>query len=404
MPGKWCKKSKEIMKWEIFNLVEVCDFQGGTQPPKSEWLNEKRDGYVRMIQIRDFTQGKDSFVEYVKDSKKLKKCSAADIMIGRYGASIGKILTGLEGAYNVALVKTIPSNKLDRSYFYHYLNASYFQNFIQNAGSRAAQAGFNKEELKELQIALPPLPTQQKIATILDEADTLCHKDKTLLAKYDELLQSVFYDMFGDLFLPGTKNRTEYLSAVGDLVSGVAKNTNTIKDDFVEVAYMRVANVQDGHINLNEIKSILVSQQDFNKYLLRENDLLLTEGGDPDKLGRGAVWKGQISPCIHQNHIFRIRITLPDLHPTYLSYLLSSKYGKAYFLKMAKQTTGIASINMTQLKNFRVIFPDFSLQKKFADIIENIEQQKSQIIQQQTYSENLFQSLMQRAFKGELVQ
>jgi type I restriction enzyme S subunit len=120
----------------------------------------------------------------------------------------------------------------------------------------------------------------------------------------------VFYDMFGDLFITGKKNNTEYLSAVGDLFSGVAKNANAVKGDFVEVPYMRVANVQDGHINLNEIKTIFVSQQDFNKYLLKENDLLLTEGGDPDKLGRGAVWKGEISPCIHQNHIFRIRIIL----------------------------------------------------------------------------------------------
>jgi type I restriction enzyme S subunit len=70
---------------------------------------------------------------------------------------------------------------------------------------------------------------------------------------------------------------------------------------------------------------------------------------------------------------------------------------------MAKQTTGIASINMTQLKNFKVIIPDFSLQKKFANVIENIERQKSQIILQQIQSENLFQSLMLLAFKGELV-
>lgn len=286
-------------------------------------------------------------------------------------------------------------------FVFYYLSGN--MHILENGFKGAGLKHISKDYINNLPIPVPPFPIQKKIAAILDETDELRRKDKSLLAKYDELLQAVFYDMFGDLFLTGKINNTEYLSAVGDLVSGVAKNTNAVKDNFIEVPYMRVANVQDGHINLNEIKSIFVSQQDFNKYLLRENDLLLTEGGDPDKLGRGAVWKGEISPCIHQNHIFRIRITLPDLHPTYLSYLLSSKYGKAYFLKMAKQTTGIASINMTQLKNFKVIIPDFSLQKKFAAIIENIEQQKSQTIQQQTYSENLFQSLIQRAFKGELV-
>lgn len=104
----------------------------------------------------------------------------------------------MEGAYNVALVKTIPNNQLDKSYFFHYLNTPYFQNFIQNAGSRAAQAGFNKEELKELQIPLPPIPIQKRIAEILDAADALRRKDQELLKKYDELAQAVFIDMFGE--------------------------------------------------------------------------------------------------------------------------------------------------------------------------------------------------------------
>ena len=91
--------------WKIVKLGEVCDFEGGSQPPKSEWTKEPCEGYVRMLQIRDFTQSRKADVEYVKISKKLRLCKANDILIGRYGASVGKILTVLEGEYNVAIIK-----------------------------------------------------------------------------------------------------------------------------------------------------------------------------------------------------------------------------------------------------------------------------------------------------------
>jgi type I restriction enzyme S subunit len=131
--------------------------------------------------------------------------------------------------------------------------------------------------------------------------------------------------------------------------------------------------------------------------------LLLTEGGDPDKLGRGSVWKNQIGKCIHQNHIFRVRINdLTELNPCYLSALIGSRYGKSYFLKSAKQTTGIASINSTQLKNFPTVIPPIDLQNQFAAIVEKVDTLKSRYQQSLTDLESLYGALSQKAFKGEL--
>ena len=129
-------------------LTSICDFQGGTQPPKNEWNSELKEGYVRMLQIRDFTQRHKDYSEYVRDKPTLKKCKDDDVLIGRYGASIGKICTGLTGAYNVALIKTIPDQtKLNTTFLLYILKGESFQSFIQNIGSRAAQAGFNKTDL-----------------------------------------------------------------------------------------------------------------------------------------------------------------------------------------------------------------------------------------------------------------
>ena len=132
----------------LIYLSDICDFQGGTQPPKEQWSTSLKDGYVRMLQIRDFTQSEKAEPEYVKYSTNLKMCKSDDVLIARYGASLGKILTGLSGAYNVAIMKTIPNeNKITKSYLYYFLLSDSFQNMIKSVGSRAAQAGFNKEDL-----------------------------------------------------------------------------------------------------------------------------------------------------------------------------------------------------------------------------------------------------------------
>ena len=158
--------------WEYRKLGEICDFEGGSQPPKSEWINHPQDGYVRMLQIRDFTKSRNAEDEYVKITKKLRLCKDYDILIGRYVASVGKILTGLAGAYNVAIIKSIPNEELIRKDFIRrYFESLLFQSvLLKVCSSRAAQAGFSKDDIKNELIPLPPLSEQQSIVDYLDSA------------------------------------------------------------------------------------------------------------------------------------------------------------------------------------------------------------------------------------------
>ena len=172
-------------------LIDVCDFQGGSQPPKNEWISQPLDGYIRMLQIRDFTQSRSTEFEYIKQTNSTKLCDSDDILIARYGASIGKIVTGLSGAYNVALMKTIPdTTKLSKKFLKYYLLSDYFQTFICNVGSRAAQAGFNKEELSALDINLPNLVEQENIVLKLDKVTHLIDLCNSILEKLDLLVKS----------------------------------------------------------------------------------------------------------------------------------------------------------------------------------------------------------------------
>ncbi len=158
------------------------------------------------------------------------------------------------------------------------------------------------------------------------------------------------------------------LEKVAEIKTGVAKGKKGLKDP-IEVPYLRVANVQDGHIDLSEVKTIQIERHQLERYSLQVGDVLMTEGGDFDKLGRGDVWQSQIAPCLNQNHVFAVRSNKQVLLPYFLAALSGSNYGKTYFLSCAKRSTNLASINSTQLKEFPVLLPPLPEQRKIAKIL-----------------------------------
>ncbi|MCB5359278.1 MULTISPECIES: restriction endonuclease subunit S [Vibrio] len=205
------------------------------------------------------------------------------------------------------------------------------------------------------------------------------------------------------------------LEKVAEIKTGVAKGKKGLKDP-IEVPYLRVANVQDGHIDLSEVKTIQIERRQLERYSLQVGDVLMTEGGDFDKLGRGDVWQGQIAPCLNQNHVFAVRPNKQVLLPYFLAALSGSNYGKTYFLSCAKRSTNLASINSTQLKEFPVLLPPLPEQRKIAKILSTWDkaiatteklivaskQQKKALMQQLlTGKKRLVNPETDKAFEGE---
>jgi type I restriction enzyme S subunit len=131
-----------------------------------------------------------------------------------------------------------------------------------------------------------------------------------------------------------------------------------------EYPYLRVANVQAGHANLTVVKTIRVTKAEAVRCTLQAGDVLMTEGGDPDKLGRGCVWNAQVAPCLHQNHVFAVRPNQSQLEPLFLSALMGTRYARAYFESTAKQTTNLASTNKTKIGQFQVLLPHVDEQRR----------------------------------------
>lgn len=185
--------------------------------------------------------------------------------------------------------------------------------------------------------------------------------------------------------------------------TGAAKGRKFADAETVEVPYLRVANVQDGHLDLAEIKKIRIRRSEIDRYRLQPGDVVLTEGGDFDKLGRGFIWRGEIDLCVHQNHVFAVRPDRERLLPEFFAYLAQSAYGKAYFLKVAHKTTNLACINSTKLKAFPVpVPPTLDEQEKIVEILDTIDRKIDLHRRKRAVLDELFKTLLQKLITGEL--
>lgn len=378
-----------------------------------DWVESKdqdKDGDVRLLQLADIGVG-----EYLNKSNrfmtsakaKALKCTfvmPGDILIARMPDPVGRacIFTGDEKpcvtVVDVCILRP-DSSVVDLNWLTYRINSPGFQNEISSWITGTTRQRISRGNLSKLKLPLPPLPEQKRLAAILDKADSIWRKRQEVVRLTEELLRSAFLEIFGDPVTNPKGWEEAALTEVAEIVSGVTKGRKLDGKQTVLAPYLRVANVQDGYLNLSEIKEIEVLPSDIAKYRLLDGDILLTEGGDPDKLGRGTVWREHVEDCIHQNHIFRVRINTDNLLPDFLSMLIGSDRGKRYFLKAAKQTTGIASINSTQLKNFPVLIPSLRLQQRFEKYIVSTQKLKRRLIETDAATDALFNSLLQRAFK-----
>ncbi len=194
------------------------------------------------------------------------------------------------------------------------------------------------------------------------------------------------------------------LDAIADIVGGIAKNKKDT--DGREVPYLRVANVQRGRLDLSVIKTIVAPEATIADLRLIPGDILLNEGGDRDKLGRGWVWEGQIAECIHQNHVFRARVYGNGIQPKYISHYANS-LGQSYFVDEGKQTTNLASISLGKIKRLPVAIPPAAEQTRIVAEVERrlsvLDALDHSVEQNLARCNGLRQSILKRAFEGKLV-
>ena len=309
--------------------------------------------------------------EWLEQSR-LRLFPKDSILIPKSGASVNlnhraKLATDAYVVSHLAIV--IPDRtKIEPDYLYWWS-----ANYDPRAQAQVTSLPSLKlSTLKSALIPVPPLKEQGRIVGILNQAEKIEQLRKRAQERLQEFTPALFVKMFGDYEQIEIKFPCTPLRDVAAIAAGVTKGRKIDPNHSIEVPYLRVANVQDGFLSLDEIKTISIRRGEESKYELVPGDLIMTEGGDSDKLGRAAVWNGEIPYCAHQNHVFRVRPNRELVLTDYLRDVVGSDYGKAYFLSMAKRTTGIASINKTQLGNFPVPIPPIELQIRYASVIGSL--------------------------------
>lgn len=362
-------------------LIDVCDFQGGSQPPKEEWAFEEQDGYIRMLQIRDFTQSEKVIPEYIKVSNSTKTCEVDDILIARYSASIGKILTGLAGAYNVAIMRTVPdTSKVQKRYLYYYLKSPYFQNAILNVGSRAAQAGFNKEDLSKLEIKCPALIDQGEIVSVLEKVESVIQKRKQELQLLDNLVKARFVELF-----VGKKYEiVKAGSIIKEMRNGVSPSTSG--GHFEKV--LTLSAITQGKFDDKAWKEGFFTDCPSAEKRITEDDFYICRGnGNKSLVGMGVYALENRPDLVFPDTVIAAHIDTERMVLPYLWIMWQQPEVRKQLESGARTTNGTYKINQKVISEIKIICPPINEQEVFADFVKQVNKSKviNQLLQKWNY-------------------
>ena len=441
--------------WAGPKWSEIVDIQGGGQPPKSEFIEKPNKGYVRLLQIRDFES--DDKAVYIPEARAPKTCKEDDILIGRYGASVGRVCTGKAGAYNVALVKCL----FDRTilaplYFKNFLKSQAFQRFIVSF-ERAAQGGFNKEDLAAFQVPLPPLGEQKRIVakieacfSKIDEIEKSVDSAEALLKKYRESLLAKAFR--GELVLQDPKDEpaSKMLERIRAERDGDTQGKKRKKDELPpidpdevpfeipkswtlvrtseacleiqggstpeakkllnagSVQFLKVYNLSfDGTLN-NKVNPAFVSEHvneaDLRRSITLANDVLINIVGPP--LGKVSIIPSDGRRYNHNQAIVHLRPS-NCLDSIFLCHFFQTIYFRNWTAHNSKRTSGQANISVTSCREIIFPLPPLNEQKRIVAKIEScfaeIDSIAGRLSQLRDTLKGQREAILKNAFSGSLV-
>tara|TARA_R110002060_G_scaffold76751_1_gene87438 strand:- start:17734 stop:18915 length:1182 start_codon:yes stop_codon:yes gene_type:complete len=389
----------------VVKLGDVVSFVGGSQPPKSTFIFEPKEGYVRLLQIRDYKSDKN--LTYIKEDSTKKFCTKHDVMIGRYGPPVFQILKGLEGAYNVALMKAKPSGKVDSDYLYQFLKQDKLFRLIDGLSQRTAgQSGVDMDALKDYPMLLPSLNEQKRIAEILDKADAIRSKRQQATELADDFLRSVFLDMFGD---PVTNPKGWEVQTIVGLAS---QEKHSIKRGPFGGALKKEIFVDKGYLVYEQYHA-LNNDFSFARYFIDEKkfqelkafevtpgEIIISCSGV--NLGRLAIVPEGSPTGIINQALLKVKLNNTKmLNEMFISIFTHPNFKREFFGD--NRGSGVPNFPpMSSFKEFGFIVPPIEEQLKFIAIVDSVKQLKLRITSSFELAKDEFNSLSQKAFAGEL--
>ena len=400
--------------------MSILDIQGGTQPPAKEFIDKPKEGYVRLVQIRDFET--ESHLTFIPDRPSLKKCKETDVLIGRYGAAVGRICRGLSGAYNVALARVINDEEaVSQDFLYYLLKSDFFQKPLLASSGRSAQAGFNKGDLSVIELPVPPASDQKAIAHILGSLDDKTELNQKMNQTLEEIAKAIFKSWFVDFDPVRAKAEgrpTGLPSEISDLfpdkfveseIGQIPKgwNVSPLSEFIVEVGKKTKPSpetVVRPYVPIDCISSKSLTLWDFKNGEEAKSSLVSFKKGD--------ILFGAMRPYFH-----KVCITPFDGTTRTTCLVLSSKerdyFGFSLLTLFLDSTINFATQNSTgstipyikwknELESLTVPFPPVELAGQFNTFLEPILARFLMSIEEKQVLSELRDTLLPKLISGEL--
>ena len=411
--------------WKWLRHNALFEITGGSQPPKSKFEDKPRDGYVRLYQIRDY--GEKPVPVFVPQNLVSKFTEKGDILLARYGASVGKVFWAEKGAYNVAMAKAAPLFKGEPillKYAYYYYLAPLYQTLVRN-NSRSAQAGFNKDDLNGLLFPLPPLAEQKRIVAKIEELLPyidryeqawsrlevfnkrfpddmkkfilqLAIQGRLVEQRPEEGTAEELYQQIQEekrrLIKAGKIKREKPLSEIVedekpfdipkswkwvrllDIIEEKPSNGYSPKgvDYPTNVRNLTLTATTSGQFNPDAFKYVDVQIDPDSKYWLKHNDLLIQRSNSRELVGTSCIYNGDDNAYIYPDLMMRVR-TIPYVSVLYVDYVLKSPITRTYFMRNATGTSeSMPKINQNTVSNTIIPLPPLAEQKRIVARLEEL--------------------------------
>jgi type I restriction enzyme S subunit len=376
-----------VSKWEKVRLFAVCEITMG-QSPASTSYNLTGDGIP-------FYQGNADFGEVYPNvryfcNQPTKIAEKDDILIS-VRAPIGAVNIAIERCCigrGLASLRA-QKQKLDTKYLFYVLKRK--NNELNLKGTGSTFKAINKQILGDLIIPLPPLEKQKQITKTLDTAADLLALQKQQLAELDNLIKSIFYEMFGDPVVNEKGWEIKTLSQIAKDKLSYGSGSSAITYDGV-TRYIRITDINDdGTLNEDLVSPSQVSE----KYYLNDGDILFARSGAT--VGKTLRFKKEFGKCIYAGYLIRLVPDVAQVLPDYVYYYTKTNYYKN-FIESNKKTVAQPNINAQQFGDLKICVPPLKLQNQFSDIVTKIEEQKAQVRKAINETQTLFDSLMSQYF------
>jgi len=391
--------------WRWVKLGDVCEFQGGMQPPKSVFIYQPLSGYLRLVQIQDFRLS--NVAVYIPKEEAKRTFDETDVMIGRYGPPVFQILRGLSGAYNVALIKTIPKENLLKDYLYYLLKEPSIQKIVIEQSQRTAgQSGVQKSFLETLLIPLPPLAEQKRIAAILNEQMAAVEEARkaaeSQLEAAEELPKAYLREVFESEEAQNWAKKSFRELCKKDGQYGTSEKANELDQG---LPILRMSNLVDGQIHWNNLKFIKLPDTEEKKYTIKKYDILFNRTNSVELVGKTAVFDGK-RQAVFASYLVKFEVIENIVDPYYICYYINSCKGKSFIQANLTRAIGQANISASIMHKMPIPFPPLAEQKRIvAYLTEKLRESdrlKQTIREQLKAIKQLPSALLQQAFNGDV--